>query len=683
VSHASDDLLQSDLADTPVRVAVRMQCVDVEFKEKNLTKEDGVEEAYPHRLVLLRPELLEAYRESKLDAWLKEKVKITQEKVAKEQQSIEAELKEAASTDGDKAAEPAKPAAPTTSVINAEDFVLNYNPDAFVERKDSESGKDLVIYDPEDETTQNVRLASRYLREVVLHEFLTEAVAAPFLATDGFLITRTLHRKGINMRYLGLLAAKIETEGDKVELGKATSKEEATFTLELLRQNLLHEMVIRATKHIVNRHLRSAGPYDAAGIVSHLYNCLLGSAYNASPVAETVDLACDTAREWDSVSPASLRDEIRRQVAARFRYTLPETWFEEHMLKNKVLRELSLRVGVQLAARKYDFVASSTADAAAPAPRANGAAPLEAETAVPSSSKKGKKGKKGKNAAPEPVKQKGEPTTFYSADVLSVAPVIKATQHRSALVEDMFYQGQRAIHENQAEIGEALVNDALHLCEQIYGAVHTEAADKYHALGIMWHNIAQRIIRTLRTHEAAEQTLRELPAQEREQYEKQVSELLMPDAEGARAEVEAYLQQAVRLVRQSIVISERTHGVDSADAITQYSDLGLLEQQAGNIAVGLQLTRHAMDLHVFTYGSKHPQLHTLLVSRIHSPRSSAPVTHKRARINRAMRPPWCRRATVSPPRSRCTSRTASSPNSSTAPTRWRSDKPSTSSVRRT
>ena len=601
-----------------------MQCVDVEFKEKNLSKEDGIEEAYPHRLVLLRPELLEAYRESKLDAWLKEKVNITQEKVAKEQQSIEAELKEAASTDGDNAAEPAKPAAPTTSVINAEDFVLNYNPDAFVERKDSESGKDLVIYDPEDEATQNVRLASRYLREVVLHEFLTEAVASPFLATDGFLITRTLHRKGINMRYLGLLAAKIETEGDKVELGKATSKEEAAFTLELLRQNLLHEMVIRAAKHIVNRHLRSAGPYDAAGIVSHLYNCLLGSAYNASPVAETVDLPCDTAREWDSATPASLRDEIRREVAARFRYALPETWFEEHMLKNKVLRELSLRVGVQLAARKYDFVASSAAaDAAPPAPQANGAASLEVETGAPSSSKKGKKGKKGKNAAPEPVKPKGEPTTFYSADVLNVAPVIKSTQHRSALVEDMFYQGQRAIHENQAEIGEALVNDALHLCEQIYGAVHPEAADKYHALGIMWHNIAQRIIRTLRTHEAAEQTLRELPAQEREQYEKQVSELLMPDAEGARAEVEAYLQQAVRLVRQSIVISERTHGVDSADAITQYSDLGLLEQQAGNIAVGLQLTRHAMDLHVFTYGPKHPQLLTLLVSCIHSPRSSA------------------------------------------------------------
>ncbi|GAA5879434.1 hypothetical protein JCM3774_005210, partial [Rhodotorula dairenensis] len=594
----------------------RMQCVDVEFKEKNMTQEDGIDAAYPHRLVLLRPELLDAYRDSKLDAWLKEQVKTTQEKVAKEQQSIEAELKEAASTDGDKAAEPAKPAAPTTSVINAEDFVLNYNPDAFVERREAESGKELVIYDPEDESTQNVRLASRYLREVVLDEFLSEAIAAPFLATDGFLITRALHRKGINMRYLGLLVAKIESDGDKLEQGKATSKEEATFTLQLLRQSLLHEMVIRAAKHIINRHLRSAGPYDAAGIVSHLYNCLLGTAFNGSPVAETVELPSDPAREWNSVTPASLRAEIVREVAARFRYTLPESWFEEHMLKNKVLRELSLRVGVQLAARKYDFVAAAGPDAAA-APtgaqkqQVNGTAQPEVEGGA-ASSKKGKKGKKGKNAAAEPVKPQGEPTTFNAVDVLNIAPVIKATQHKSALVDDMFIQGQRAIHENQAELGEALVNDALHLCEQIFGPVHPEAADKYHALGIMWHNIAQRIMRTLRTHDAAEQTLRELPPKEREQYEKQVSELLMPDAEGARAEAEAYLQQAVRLVRQSIVISERTYGVDSADAITQYSDLGLLEQQVGNISVGLQLTRHAMDLHVSTYGPKHPQLYTLL-----------------------------------------------------------------------
>ncbi|GAA6023979.1 hypothetical protein JCM8202_004909 [Rhodotorula sphaerocarpa] len=600
----------------------RMQCVDVEFKEKNLAEgSDGVDVAYPHRLVLLRPELLEAYRDSKLDVWLKARVKETQDKVAQEQQSVESELKEAASTEAaPEAASDAKPAEPGTTVINAEDFSLDYNPDAFVERKQTETGEDFVVYDPEAESTQNVRLASQYLRDVVLREYVTEAVASPFHSTDGFLITRTLHRKGINMRYLGLLVAFIDAEGDKLETPKSTSKEEASFTLQLLRQNLLHEMVIRAAKHVVNRHLRAAGPYDAAGIVSHLYNCLLGIAFNGSPVAETLDLPADSTRAWTEVTPASLRADLRREIAARYRYSLPEAWFDESMLKVKVLRELSLRVGVQLAVRKYAFEADTAAAASASTSTARAGQPngsthssdAEPSAVAAASSKKGKKGKKGKAAAESVQPAQGEPTTFTSADVLNVAPVIKATQHRSALVEDMFFQGQRAIHENHTEVGEALVNDALHLCEQIFGAVHPEAAEKYHTLGIMWHNLAQRIIRALRTHEAAEQTLRDLPAQEREQYEAEVKNLLMPDPESARAEVEAYLQQAVRLVRQSIVISERTYGIDSADAITQYSDLGLLEQQAGNVTLGLQLTRHAMDLYVATYGPKHPQLVTLL-----------------------------------------------------------------------
>lgn len=667
-----------------------MQCVDVEFKEKNLAEgSDGVDVAYPHRLVLLRPELLEAYRDSKLDVWLKARVKETQDKVAQEQQSVESELKEAASTEAaPEAASDAKPAEPGTTVINAEDFSLDYNPDAFVERKQTETGEDFVVYDPEAESTQNVRLASQYLRDVVLREFVTEAVASPFHSTDGFLITRTLHRKGINMRYLGLLVAFIDAEGDKLETPKSTSKEEASFTLQLLRQNLLHEMVIRAAKHVVNRHLRAAGPYDAAGIVSHLYNCLLGIAFNGSPVVETLDLPADSTRAWTEVTPASLRADLRREIAARYRYSLPEAWFDESMLKDKVLRELSLRVGVQLAVRKYAFEADAAAAASASTSKARAGQPngsthssdAEPSAVAAASSKKGKKGKKGKAAAESVQPAQGEPTTFTSADVLNVAPVIKATQHRSALVEDMFFQGQRAIHENHTEVGEALVNDALHLCEQIFGAVHPEAAEKYHTLGIMWHNLAQRIIRALRTHEAAEQTLRDLPAQEREQYEAEVKNLLMPDPEGARAEVEAYLQQAVRLVRQSIVISERTYGIDSADAITQYSDLGLLEQQAGNVTLGLQLTRHAMDLYVATYGPKHPQLVTLLVSPVGF---FGVIKLTLGWPHRAMRQPWFSRGTASRPPCRCSKRVDDSRSRFTAPSLSPSARRSTSSARRT
>lgn len=225
-------------------VIVRLHCVDVEFREQNISNAER-SDAYPHRLVLLRPELLELYRESKLQPWLEEQVEKTRAKIEKDSKSVEAELKEAASDakDGDEKKEETGVAkddgtstGPTTSIINADDFILNFNPDAFVERKPSkETGESVKIYDEEDDSTKNVRLASRYLREVVLKEFLIDAGSGTLAVTDGFLLTKVLHRKGINMRYIGLLAEKIEKESNEFDFGTGTSKNEALHSLELLK----------------------------------------------------------------------------------------------------------------------------------------------------------------------------------------------------------------------------------------------------------------------------------------------------------------------------------------------------------------------------------------------------------------------------------------------------------------
>ncbi|GAA6053553.1 hypothetical protein JCM3770_005191 [Rhodotorula araucariae] len=587
----------------------RMQCVDVEFREKNIQGDASVD--YPHRLVLLRPELLEAYRETKLHKWLEGKVSETRAKVEQEQkdkqQSIEAELKDAASEEAPAAAEQSA----TKSVINADDFILSFNPDAFVERKPTESGDELVIYDPEDEATKNVRLASQYLRDVVLDEFLSEAVASTFLITDGPVLTTILHRKGINMRYLGLLVRKIDADGDKIEHAKV-SKDEAAFTLAFLKRTLQHEMAVRGAKHTLNALLRASESYDHAAIVAHFYNCLLGAPLNASPVADVSGLPTGVQRAWTAATPATVRAGVTREVAARFRYDLPAAWFDEVMIAQKVARELSLRVGAQLVARKYEF-GSGKADLAVAAEATTSTAAERTERTVPAPAKKGgKKAKKTKAAAEEQPKLQGPPTTFRPEDVLNLGPVVKSTVHRSALVEDAFAQGTRALMENQRELGEALVNDALHLSEQVFGAVHPEAAQKYHQLGIVWHNLAQRVLSVLRTHDMAEQALKDLPAENREQHEQGLKELLHPNPEAARQEAEAYLQEAVRTVRQSIVVAERTNGIDSHDAITQYTDLGLLEHAAGNYNVALKLTKHAVDLWVAAYGPNHPLLVNLL-----------------------------------------------------------------------
>ena len=134
-----------------------------------------------------------------------------------------------------------------------------------------------------------------------------------------------------------------------------------------------------------------------------------------------------------------------------------------------------------------------------------------------------------------------------------------------------------------------------------------------------WHTLSQRILASVQRHELAEQALKELASMPKSEdpnddRKAQISEMLVPNVESARAEAESYLQQAVRMVRQSIVISERTNGIDSHETIQQYTDLGLLEHAAGNVNLGLRLLKHAVDLWSVSYGPAHPAVVTILVS---------------------------------------------------------------------
>lgn len=236
-----------------------MQCVDVEFVEQNIegpifsdassTQTNGVHTPapYPHRLALLRPELLELYRDSKFKKWLEERVEETRDRVAKESGddkaiepapgSIESELKDAASEEQPAATgEEKKAAGVPQTVINAEDFVLNFNPDAFVERKAAKDGEAAAVpFDASEESSQAVREASRYLRETSLKSFILDVVSNSTVVTDGFFLSKLVHRKGINLRYLGMLADKIDSEGASLDFGAQITKEESTLALKVLK----------------------------------------------------------------------------------------------------------------------------------------------------------------------------------------------------------------------------------------------------------------------------------------------------------------------------------------------------------------------------------------------------------------------------------------------------------------
>lgn len=352
------------------------------------------------------------------------------------QGTIESELKEAAKDAAPAPSEdPASAEADTgtavpTSVVNAEDFVLRFNPDAFVERKPTDDAKDAVkIYDTDEESTKNVREASKYLRDTILSSFIAEVAASTMTHTDGFFLSKLMHRKGINMRYLGLLARKIDSEGEALAVGP--NKEDIQTSLRLLKQSLQLEMVARASKHILRRLMKASDAYDHPYFISHFFNCLLGTSFQPSPVAEVPELATGVTvdRAWSKVTPDSLRADITSEVESRFRYPLPPSVLTQSLVHRKLLREISLRVGIQLVARRYEFQGDAAAAAAASAASTSASTEEEKkETSATASKKKKSKSAKTAEAAPRPVNIPAQ--TFRPEDVLNIMPVVKSSTQK-------------------------------------------------------------------------------------------------------------------------------------------------------------------------------------------------------------------------------------------------------------
>lgn len=163
------------------------------------------------------------------------------------------------------------------------------------------------------------------------------------------------------------------------------------------------------------------------------------------------------------------------------------------------------------------------------------------------------------------------------------------------------------------------MTDALGLYEQVFGAIHSEGASVHHKIALLYHSLATTLVRQIEQHEQVTAKFEAMPEEMKAEVLPQLPDLLLPDVNAARADSDMYLNSAVVMMRQSVIISERTNGLDASETIQQYADLGLLENGIGNFEAGLKLTRHAIDLHTTVYGPDHPSILDLLVRLLYFP----------------------------------------------------------------
>lgn len=508
---------------------------------------------YPHRMTLLRPELCEAYGRVKIREYFKEQMeKKKSDKAAEKstngdakEETANGDSKEESSESNDVSKD--KEGTETKDVeqdqVDISGFTFALNPDVFC-IKEPQSDEDKEEWTKDE---AEVRAVCEYLVSQTIPTLIQELrdgdVGFPM---DGQSLSVLLHKRGINMRYLGKVAELADKEDPR---------------LQALKRLCVQEMIARGFKHYANAKLRALPAAFATPCVSHLLNCLLGGELNEKPIAEVDSTLKAMYPEADfsfvDLTPETLKSEVLAQIALRFRYALGKSWVESGK-QLQLLREVCLKLGLQLEVKDYAFTKEAAA-AATPS------APAQASTTTNGQSTSGKK-KKGKNASPARTASPapaGPKQTFHADDVLNICPIVKEASPKSLLAEEALEAGRISVAQDQKELGQELLLESLSLHEQIYGVLHPEVARVYHQLSNLLYNLDEK-------------------------------------------------NAAVELAHKAVIISERTLGVDHADTILNYLNLGLFEHANGNSRVALHYMRHALELWKVIYGPDHPDSITTL-----------------------------------------------------------------------
>lgn len=532
----------------------RVTPLDVAWLEQHRGTDESDPKRYPHRMAVLRPELVDSYRIMKLREYISKELE--KKRTEKEQRNGNSEKLtngdqkdvsddadahtngEAVKKEGDA---PAKP----QEAVDLSGFSFALNPDCF-------SGQQPQTEDEKAEWEKDeaeVRAVCKYLTTETIPRLVRDMQEGEVgFPMDGQNLVRDMHKRGVNVRYLGEVARLCTEKQDK--------------RLQALKQLSHQEMVSRAFKHICNKYLRQLPPCFAQSCISHLLNCLLGAELNSEPQAEVdeelKEMFPGTDFGFEQVTPRSLEIEIQQQVYLRFRYQLDGELIEAGK-QIQLLREICLKLGLQLEAKEYQFTKQSPPQALQEKQSSDSLAVPQSNGVHPSESGKKRKKKHGDHspnraAASSPT---SSPTTFHPENILNVVPVIKEASPRSILAEEALDAGRMSIQQDQKELGQELLLESLSLHEQIYGILHPEVARVYYALSTLYYGLEEK-------------------------------------------------NAAVELAKKAVIVSERTLGIDNAETILAYLNLSLMEHATGNTRNALAYTHHALDLWKIVYGPRHP-----------------------------------------------------------------------------
>ncbi|ORY51437.1 hypothetical protein BCR33DRAFT_694296 [Rhizoclosmatium globosum] len=367
----------------------RLTPADIEFLDQIDASTDNGLPAYPHRLTLLRHELVDLYYEQRLTKFVTEQ----RAEIADRVKNL---------PEGEEAPQPE---------LDLSAFSIKFNPDAYMLSPETEGAETEELL----KQKENVRLVSKFLQETIIPAITVELGTNPSsVPLDGQRLTSFLHERGINMRYLGRIALSLE------KLNSAPS---------YVKDLLVSEMIARAIKHVLRELLAEIPLYMSSDCIAHFLNCFFAS--KDTVVKANKPKSSHKEYSYVSLTPESLDQRIRAEIASRFRYpseNLP-THLADTSRKIGLLRSIALKVGIQLKQKSYNIFNNSKQD-----------------------------------------------TIFESSDILNLCPVVKYPEPKSVFGDDVYEHALYNFRQGDKAQGQEYLREALNIYEQSFGPLHLDAS---------------------------------------------------------------------------------------------------------------------------------------------------------------------------------------------------------------
>lgn len=534
-----------DGSGNPVKLAATVECKGIVGSDDRhyildlmrVTPRDSNFIGLQHRFCVLRPELVASFVEA-------ESIKQPPaEKVPYVPAESNGQDATATIVEGrDKSDESSAPR-PAENTDSAAEIL--FNPNVFTEYKLAGSSEEIAA----DEAL--VKKVGSYLLETVIPKFVQDLCSLDVSPMDGQTLTDVLHSNGINVRYLGKVAGMIKQLPHLWDLFSA-------------------EIIVRSAKHVVKDILRQSPDHNIGPAVAHFLNCFIGKVLAASTKGSAAQSKSQKGHEtqkstkgqksghsassrkgqsaYSHLTSDGIWSDIKEFAKHKYQFEVPDD-ARVGAKRVAVLRNLCQKVGITIAARKYDL---------------NAAAP------------------------------------FQPSDILNLQPVVKHSVPTCTDARKLMEAGKIRMAEGTLNEAYALFNEAFSLLQQINGPMHKDAANCCRYLAMVLYHAGD-------TAGAIVQQHRELVINER------CLGLDHPDTAHSYGNMALFYhglnqtELALRHMSRTLLLLSLASGPDHPDVAATLINVAMMYQDASNMSTALRYLQEALKKNERLLGPGHIQ----------------------------------------------------------------------------